>query len=118
MLCILHVESFEVRVPNQAWYPITIFRKDDDYYEPQMSTDTFILYATIAILSTLTILFCLCHPEIPVLICMKMTECCCGPFKSRRRGGSNSSSATPSGEYVGGIQMEKRQDGNSEREVI
>ena len=49
---------------------------------------------------------------------MKMTECCCGPFKSRRRGGSNGSNAIPSGEYVGGIQMEKRQDGNSERELI
>ena len=94
-------------------------RKDDDYYEPNMSTDTFILYATAMILSFLTILFCICHPEILMVICMNFQRCCCG--------GRGTTTTTTGGEtvvtkasqdYVGGIQMEKREDGESQREMI
>lgn len=95
-------------------------RKDDDYLSPKMSTDTFILYATAAILSTLTILFCLCHPEILTVICLKLKNCCCS--YRRRGGGENIKNAvvgsSGSDDYVGGIQMERRQDGESERELV
>jgi hypothetical protein len=79
-----------------------------------MSADQFILYATAIILSSMTVLFCCCHPEIPMVLCMKMKSCCCGAAKDR---GSTVRNAV-NDNYVGGIQMEKRQDRESEREII
>lgn len=55
------------------------------------------------------------------MICLKMKNCCCG---SASISGSNTRiergvDANKGDDYVGGmIQMEKRQDGESERELI
>ena len=83
-----------------------------------MSEDTFILYATVAILSTLALLFCLCHPEILIFLCVRIKTCCCG--RGRKSSGTAGAVVTnaSSEDYVGGIQMEKRQDRESQRELI
>lgn len=49
-----------------------------------------------------------------MVLCMKMKSCCCGAGKDR--GSTVQNAANDS--YVGGIQMEKRQDRESEREII
>lgn len=98
---------------------IYFIRKDEG---EGMTEDEIIRYATIAILSTLTLLFCLCHPEIPTVLCLKLKECFCGCLidkkgenKGSRKKHADSNLST---DYVGGIQMEKRQDGESERSDI
>lgn len=110
-----NIHSYVLIHHSQNVIEFGINRKDDDSLEPKISADQITLYATVGILGLMLVLFCCCHPEILIVLCRNFKNYLC---RRKKRWGNNTVSNAVGEDYVGGVQIEKREDKESERDVI